>query len=457
MQNIHLLLDSTISQNEKIKILNDSVNELLPWKAAKDLVIQSCLASLVSLLDQISELVNREENIENCGFLDSYVSCFDTFLARKELYHRAPVENKRNIVIWGNSLVSRIITFAFDHRKVNILNEKNILTSNDLNTIEFDYLILCDNTQDDLSMVPPERIVNYWLYLNYFWLNTPRNYYNLKQFQMGDNYAGIATGISYILRAIDFEKLDYKTASLTSPGQDLFYDFEMFKWAMQDSACQNVKYCILGLNYYCFQYDLSKSHKFGIRSLCYYPQTLQLHHYYTKEDSIRFFDVMKQVLPEFMKENHVDILFEHYKRYNESFMHGLTGRFEEANLSAEQYEQVLDVLKTLFNKDYPDTLKEYETIFDEYLRYLDEKNVKVFVLIPPFPDIYIRNIPGKMKQEFEEIVARYKEKYNFELIDLSNDPRFTNEHFGDFSHVNVYGAEIVSSILNERISTSTIF
>ena len=54
-----------------------------------------------------------------------------------------------------------------------------------------------------------------------------------------------------------------------------------------------------------------------------------------------------------------------------------------------------------------------------------------------------------MKKETENVIAEFKEKYEFGYLDLSNHELFTDEYFADWCHLNQKGAVAATNILNE--------
>lgn len=107
--------------------------------------------------------------------------------------------------------------------------------------------------------------------------------------------------------------------------------------------------------------------------------------------------------------------------------------------------------KKVFNKPYPITFKENTNILERYLKFLISHNIRTLIYIPPFPKIFNDFTPKDMKQTTYSVLTELQHKFHFDLLDLSTDTRFTDEHFADWSHLNVFGADLATDILNEHM------
>lgn len=71
----------------------------------------------------------------------------------------------------------------------------------------------------------------------------------------------LATGISYTNLGLKEELLNKKCFKFSIGSQDLYYDYTIVKNIIENykEKKQNLKYTIIGLTYYSFQYDMSLS------------------------------------------------------------------------------------------------------------------------------------------------------------------------------------------------------
>ncbi len=59
-----------------------------------------------------------------------------------------------------------------------------------------------------------------------------------------------------------------------------------------------------------------------------------------------------------------------------------------------------------------------------------------------------------MKQTTLDLLSELKDKYEYDILDLSENKLFTNKYFADFSHLNAYGADLAIELLNDFIRKS---
>jgi len=247
--------------------------------------------------------------------------------------------------------------------------------------------------------------------------------------------------------------LNRKFVNLANPTQDLFYDFEMFKHGLKYSEnVKNIKYCIIGLCLYSFNYDLASSKANMCRSIYYYPVVNSMHNFIHKEIYEKFFkDFHNKVNQVFNADFHM-IIFNKYKQlYKQILEQGRNKEFCSKSLSDEEINNILDNISKEFNKDYPETRIENVRIFKKYLQLVKENGIKAIIVIPPLSKFYEQHVSKKMMEETLEIINESKNEYEFTFIDFSKNELFEEKHFTDGSHLNKKGSEIITDIINKYI------
>lgn len=104
------------------------------------------------------------------------------------------------------------------------------------------------------------------------------------------------------------------------------------------------------------------------------------------------------------------------------------------------------------NKNYPDTLKEYVKIFDDYLSLCRKNKVRPIMLLFPVSKCYLKYFSKKILAEFHHFVNEAVKKYpEAVFIDGWQVQGFDDSDFIDVDHMNIKGAAKFSALLNNVI------
>ena len=104
------------------------------------------------------------------------------------------------------------------------------------------------------------------------------------------------------------------------------------------------------------------------------------------------------------------------------------------------------------NKYYPDTLKEYLKIFDNYLSLCIENKVRPLMVLYPVSECWSKYFNRKILAEFYHFVNEAVKKYpEAGFIDGWKIKGFDDSDFFDADHLNIKGAAKFSAILNSVI------
>ena len=311
-----------------------------------------------------------------------------------------------------------------------------------IHTYDFDYIVICTVLywleiyeqlksigikEDKILIYDYTKIVKCRLYnANYFEKKWQR-------LSMKDKPQIINSGISYFNDGIDetiFEEKINKTAfNFALRAQDIFYDFKIAQFLDKERYLEEVSHYLIGLSYYSFEYDLSKSSN-AWEIIRYYPYI---------DDSHNF--ISRDYLEEFVKETKEEL--EKYVICEKIF--------SKRNQYVINKESAIIQAKSDFNKNYPTTVWENKKIFKQFLSFLKEKNIKPIVIIMPAVEEYVNACPSYMKENFYNNLKECTEGYNVQVLD------YFGKYYGEVSdyyhvtHFNKDGARRFTDKLVEDI------
>ncbi len=318
--------------------------------------------------------------------------------------------------------------------------------------LQCDYLILLEQLEPEhVSLMDRSKIFNFAAHANY---NIGWEFYQYyyKYLDSNKNFEGLITGLSYLEKGISEKHLDKDFFNFAGPGQDLFYDYQVFQYVLhQEEQARYLKYVIIGLAYYSFHYDMSLSSP-RERTNYYYPIFGEFHHYPKAEVMKSFYHTHLEIGTEILEDDYLRKYFELTKepllnKVAEIRKYELDSRL----LSGEQkFEVKLSARKEL-TKYYPLTVKENQQILKQMLDLAVKFEIKPILLICPTAKIYSENLPQKVKEEFLGIISDLKIDYQFQFLDLFDSSLFQDSDFFNPSHLNDHGAMKLSKLLNELI------
>ena len=363
-----------------------------------------------------------------------------------------------NIIIFGTGKTSKIVATGLSDQ-VNIiaycdndktkwykkLNERDIIPPSNLKDIYYDYIIIASQYNEIIynqlieMKIPSNKIFEFFKYINTSFNIVLWNIKNL--LENNSDAETLITGISYAQRGIDVNQFNKKTYNLACGSQDLYYDYHIIKFLIENyrEKLKKVNNVIIGLCYYSFQYDMSLS---AMKNrVWFYYEAIGLGHHGNKRD----------IMCDYRKEK-IEIAKKIFKCDDNAnlIVDWLTDKKDvcKINESTGKNQALIDG-----NKNYPQTVKEYTRIFNEYLKLLKDNEIKVTVVVFPLTKYYSRNFPKKIKEEFYRIVDKAQKEYGFKFLDYSENHDFKDDEFYDVSHLNSSGAKRFSKLLNDKLSS----
>ena len=368
------------------------------------------------------------------------------------------MNKKYNVLIFGTGTSAIYLESGLDKNKVNIIGyidnnkckqgtyyeEKYVYSPIEAINMDFDYILIASQYNDEILEqllsygVDYKKIFQFFLFLNMYGNNHKKK---INLFLQDENYEVLCTGISYAAIGFQQSVCSKKAFNFALGSQDLYYDYNIIKYLFRNhfEKIKNIKYCIIGLSYYSFQYDLSLS---AMKYKCHaYRETINQYHNYDIDLNFKkYFEVSLDIFNNIcLKGNEKLYKFNRSEIYKEV-------------ITKEHMEYKGRVqAKMDCNKNYPNTVIENKKIFKEYIEFLKSKNIKPIIVVFPAMSYYTKYFSEKIELEFKEIISEFKKEYDFQYIDCFRMDNFDNKYFADVSHLNKEGGEEFTKILNHKI------
>lgn len=314
---------------------------------------------------------------------------------------------------------------------------KIIVSPTDICNINYDYIVIASmffleiNKQLISLGIDKKKIVQFYKY----GVNEIEHLFNdINQ----RNIKIIATGLSYMYNALDTKLSREVTIKLAAPSQDLYHDYNIIKHILNMNIYK-IEYVIIGLAYYSFHWDISKS---SMNYIC--TKYMRILNYITetknKEENIEEYNYFLRQSDKLFIEDYNDIVVT--QRFNDSWNKTLD---EESEKLGEYQAQIHN------KKGYEQTVKENIIIIKEYLSLLKNYKIKPILIVCPVSEYYYKHFPKRLKDEFNDIINDISKEYDFQIFDYFYSNKFNDNDFADPSHLNRNGARKFTRMLNENI------
>lgn len=319
-------------------------------------------------------------------------------------------------------------------------NDKIIIPPQKIKEHEYDFIIIASQYNEEIY--EQLNLLNISKNVIFQFFNFITLYDNSMKFKLNeyydrkDNIEVIITGISYTVVGLKLDNFFRTSFSFARGSQDLFYDYNIIKHVMKRYN-NAIKYCIIGLCYYSFQYDLSLS-AMKSRVMCYYDFIKESHNFYNFKDYYIRFNIDNYIANEILSKNSTDRFVINWD---------VESKLNDKNINKYGKNQA----SVDCNKNYPETVKENKQIFKDYLKLLKDNNIKPIVVVFPASKYYTKYFSKRIEDEFHSIINEVKKEYDFQYIDYFRSELFDDEDFQDVSHLNSKGAEKFTNILNDTI------
>lgn len=276
----------------------------------------------------------------------------------------------------------------------------------------------------------------------------------------------IIVGSSHAMNGIVESCLESgRVINLSISSQDLYYDFEHIKKAVEEGR-QEIEICVINIGYYMMYWDLScgKTMNYLVPTV-YYPLLGKLHHY--------------QIIDEYDMLKNVDF---DRNMFSEQWIRGFVdnwarGVFMEestyyGSLKTREKNNILGVKKVIWNelsvdekekvaiqraedhnclKVHKYTREENGILVRAMTEYLVQHDIIPVFVIFPFTAYYNAYIDREYIADIRTVLEELP--YPIEFIDMNDYPgMFDDSDFLDTDHLNLQGALKATKLLNEFIS-----
>lgn len=202
-----------------------------------------------------------------------------------------------------------------------------------------------------------------------------------------------------------------------------------------------IKYALIGLAPYSFNFDLTKSFELNFQLLQFFIAYDDVHNLWIPKDSYR----------KLFNENYLNVRIP----LGNNKINSVSGLNLNKPVRYMNYKERITSRKLIDgwkNKDFPETKKENSKILDGYLTLCEKNNVRPIMFLPPFTEGYKKYFSRQKLDEFYYLIREAQKKHSSAIFfDGWKLPGFSDEHFHDAAHLNIQGAAKFSTILNNVI------
>lgn len=244
----------------------------------------------------------------------------------------------------------------------------------------------------------------------------------------------LITGLSYYDVGLIEEEFNSTTVNIALSGQDLHYDYLVFKHLIENyKSFGNLKNIIIGLSYYSFNYDLSKTDS----RICRHRYINYIKDEHNDNEDLRLIN---------------DIYLTKFSIYDDINKRRDKLLSKICDLNNEYKEYLLYEGKKQSKMSYPSSIEKNIEHLKNMLDIAKEKGVRPILLISPVTNDYSSLFTNSsLKQEFYLIIEKLNKEYDFIFYDYFNDENFSNDDFYDYAHLNKQGAIKFSKMISSKI------
>ncbi|GKX65535.1 nucleoside-diphosphate sugar epimerase/dehydratase [Inconstantimicrobium mannanitabidum] len=335
-----------------------------------------------------------------------------------------------------------IIAYADNNKEKwnHTFQNKLVIAPSRIQTYEFDYILIASQYESTIyNQLMELKVTKDKIFMFYQYIDNCYDYVEScirATAYYSEKIETLVTGISYAQYGFLQMSDVYKrfAFNMANASQDLYYDYNLVKYCLENSNLKKVKEVLIGLSYYSFQYDMSLSSLKNKGSLYY--KNLRLYHH--NESIVEILDSLE--ISEKIAQQIIKLVRDGKPSINPVDINYIV------NEEVGKQQSYIDC-----KKNYPKTVIENTQIFKDYLQLLKENNIKPVVVVFPASKYYTKHFLKRIEDEFHKIINEVSKEYEFQYIDYFKSDLFDDDDFRDVTHLNKKGAEKFIKILNDLI------
>lgn len=383
-----------------------------------------------------------------------------------------------NILIFGTGNGCEKLLETLNYKNVKILAfidsnqfkhntifcNKYIIGAYEINKYNYDFIIIASQFYDEIlcvlekEKIEKQKIINFYDLIYYYeqkaysdlWGKYCFDTLNSKFIELKKKDVDlIITGISYAKFSINESELIKSCLNFALPSQDLYYDYKIAKKIVDEN--KKIKYFIIGLCYYSFDYDLSLS-KYKDRCVNLYKKILNDVHNYIEDDFEKY--INKDYNCDIFLKSGLNKIYDAVIKnircidFNVNWSKSISNTICDEKTKKEEAKKLVALDS---KKNYYDTREENKNILKSYIEMLISKKIKPIIVIFPTSKYYASEFTENKKDEFYEIIQKFNNKYNIQILDHFYVEEFDDNCFCDVAHLNKFGASKFTKMLNDEI------
>lgn len=268
-----------------------------------------------------------------------------------------------------------------------------------------------------------------------------------------ENINTLCVGSSYAQFGIETKLYSY-LSNCSLGSQDMYYSYKIIREVCDKN--DNIENIVLVTAYYYFYSDLSLTKDLGELSRVsrvYYPLFNDLHNAILVPPCSSFFPISNILdIEKLIDKNFYDSYFGPHRMRSSMTCVQWENRTRTWNeISNAEKEFLCKYRAEAHNKSikHINTFCENIKIFLELNQYLKDKQVDLYVVVPPATKYYRKYLNHKFKDMSYEVWNRVP--YDFKILDLFDSKDFDESDFVDTDHLNDKGAVKFTNIINDLI------
>lgn len=367
----------------------------------------------------------------------------------------------KNIIIYGvtNIRLRReieyylsdeyIITgYSDTYYKEDVIDQKRYIPSKDICKEEFDYIVLAaeaeaaqmaiTNYLEELG-IERDKIVTPVILLEKQFAGYSYLVNDVCENCKGD-FQGLIFGLSYSRKGIIKKRLLKPFYDFSRDGMDLYYNMKIYEYALQRQGFPHAAYALCVFPYYYFNYDMSKSLAQYKTGQIFAMQGLKDWHNYTK----------------CVGGGHkIGNYVANFKIFGEKYAKFYESKNYQPIIREVIHKDDMLVLGKIWHHEYKETVAENSKLFHEFIALLKGKGMQIVIVVPP---MYLKNCREedkkaveRKKKEFYKNMEQWQEDGSVVVKDYTNLYEENREYFYNPDHLNLYGSERFTEVINREI------